>query len=103
MSKYHRRLKSRRWAYTRLKVFERDQWRCTRCGAAGKLEAHHVEPLHVKPDQDYYKLDGIATVCRKCHILITRAERDNRTNSPYQQLINKLVDDRNTTVTAESK
>ena len=36
---------SRRWALVRLKVMERDGWRCRRCGKAGRLEVDHVVPL----------------------------------------------------------
>ena len=69
-SKHHAALDQRRWARARKACFDRDGWRCTKtkCGAAGRLEAHHVVPLDVDPEQDPYAIDGLATVCRDCHI-----------------------------------
>ena len=40
-------------------------WRCA-CGAAGRLEAHHIEPLDAGGDP--YALDNLEIVCRACHI-----------------------------------
>ena len=34
-----------RRAAVRRVVFERDDWRCVRCGLAGRLECDHVTPL----------------------------------------------------------
>ena len=66
MSARHRRLHARRWAATRRRVFERDGWRCTKCGRAGRLEAHHEPPLRTGGDP--YELAGIRTLCRTCHV-----------------------------------
>ena len=44
------RLNKRRWEQVRRRVLHRDGWRCTKCGKAGKLEAHHVIPLHLGGD-----------------------------------------------------
>ena len=75
-SRFHAKLDRRRWQLTRLKVFERDGWRCVDCGAAGRLECDHVVPLHVDPDQDPYALDGLATRCVGCHAVKSRCERE---------------------------
>ena len=66
MSKAHVALNPARWAGTRYQVFERDGWRCTRCGKAGRLEAHHVIPLIHGGTR--YELSNIRTLCRACHI-----------------------------------
>ena len=66
MSRHHLRLNGRRWAKVRRAAFERDGWRCTKCGKAGRLEAHHEPPLRAGADP--YDLAGIATLCRNCHI-----------------------------------
>lgn len=48
-------------------VFNRDQWRCTKCGrTTGGLQAHHVKRL--KDGADPYDMAGIVTICRPCHI-----------------------------------
>jgi len=55
-------------------VFERDGWRCVRCGRAGRLECDHVVPLERDPRQDPYGPDGCQALCRPCHIAKTAAE-----------------------------
>ena len=66
MSRNHARLNARRWAAVRRQAFTRDKYRCTSCGNAGRLEAHHEPPLRAGGDP--YELAGIATLCRSCHI-----------------------------------
>lgn len=92
MSEYHRQLKSYRWQATRLRVFDRDGYRCQRCGKAGRLECHHITPLHVDPGQDFYKLDGLLTLCRKCHIQQTRIDRGMlKPRSPFDKMLKRLM------------
>ena len=67
-SKRHRALSNARWEATRRQVFKRDGYRCTLCGLAGRLHAHHVRPLHLHPEQDPYDPAGSVTYCRSCHI-----------------------------------
>ena len=45
MSRRHTHLNARRWEAVRRTVFERDGWRCRKCGRAGRLEVDHVVPL----------------------------------------------------------
>ena len=33
--------RTRRWRILRAAILERDNWRCTDCGAGGRLEVHH--------------------------------------------------------------
>ena len=87
MSKHHTRLDARRWAKVRRQAFTRDSYRCTACGKAGRLEAHHEPPL--RDGADPYDLDGIATLCRACHI--SRHRPDNMTPGRAGWLA--LVDD----------
>ena len=65
MSKNHRILPVRQWAALRVKVFNRDGYRCQDCGRAGGLEAHHVIPLE---DGGSNGLGNLTTLCRDCHI-----------------------------------
>lgn len=74
MSRAHARLHAGRWAATRRAVFERDGYRCVRCGKAGRLECDHVVPLSVEPGQDPFNVEGLQTLCRGCHLAKTAAE-----------------------------
>ena len=62
-----------RWLATRRQVFERDGWRCVKCGKAGRLECDHIKPLHRGGDP--WALDNLQALCRPCHIEKTREER----------------------------
>lgn len=66
MSREHFKLNSRRWKRVRRAAFDRDGWRCTRCGKRGRLEAHHKTAL--RDGGDPYDLANIETLCRSCHI-----------------------------------
>ena len=77
MSQRHRQLDQRRWALARRAVFDRDGYRCTMCGRAGRLECDHLIPLHVDPGQDPYDIEGLRTLCRICHVQVT-AEQNRR-------------------------
>ncbi|MCY4572912.1 MAG: HNH endonuclease signature motif containing protein [Gemmatimonadetes bacterium] len=46
-------------------MFDRDGWRCTKCGRAGRLECHHVRPLWAGGGND---LANLAALCRRCHL-----------------------------------
>ena len=63
-----------RWKAARLAAKRRDGWRCCDCGARGRLEVHHVRPLAKAPELAFC-LDNLRTLCRACHIRVTRAER----------------------------
>ena len=81
MSRAHVQLRRRKWAAARRACFARDLWRCVQCGKAGRLEAHHVRPLHRGGDP--YDLANLQTLCRGCHIETTAAE--NRSKNPERE------------------
>lgn len=60
-------------------MLTRDGFRCTKCGKAGKLEAHHIEPVHIAPELAYDVGNGLA-LCRACHIDKTTAANTNPQN-----------------------
>lgn len=76
-----RKLNRGQWAATRLAAFERDGWRCVKCGKAGRLEADHIVPLAFNPDRDPYDLENIQTLCRACHIGKTFSEFSKKTGT----------------------
>ena len=63
----------RRWARSRRAAFERDGWRCQACGRPGRLEAHHVTPLHRGGAP--FDLENISTRCKGCHLDAHRRKR----------------------------
>lgn len=65
-SRHYAKLDRKRWALLRLKVFERDGWRCRRCGRAGRLECDHVIPLHAGGAP--LDLANLQALCRPCHV-----------------------------------
>lgn len=73
MSRHHAHLNARRWAAVRRAVFERDGFRCRKCGKAGRLEADHIRPL--TDGVDPFDMDNLQTLCRGCHVEKSREER----------------------------
>ena len=90
MSRHHVHLNARRWAQMRRAVFERDGYRCVRCGRPGRLECDHVIPLERESGQDPYDPDGCQTLCRRCHIEKTRQE-NRRAPTPAEAAWRELV------------
>ena len=95
MSKNHIRLNPTRWAAVRRAVFERDGWRCVKCGKAGRLECDHITPLQRQPGQDPWDVNGLQTLCRAGHIEKTRHE-NRRPLTPdelaWRGLVGELID-----------
>ena len=75
MSRDRRGIDKKAWARVRLVVFRRDGYRCVECGGAGRLECDHVLPIWKYPNQDYYALDGLQTLCKPHHLAKSIAER----------------------------
>lgn len=70
---------SKRWQLVRLRVFERDGWRCVLCGRAGRLECDHDPPLHALPAAaDPCDPAGLRTLCRACHVEVTARQNGRR-------------------------
>ena len=88
MSRRHSRLDARRWARVRREAFERDGHRCTECGKAGRLEAHHEPPL--RDGADPYDLDGIVTLCRGCHCERHRPDHETPGRAEWRAYLNEL-------------
>lgn len=92
VSRRHAHLHTRRWGATRRAVFDRDGWRCVRCGRAGRLECDHIAPLEWDPGQDPYDPDGCQTLCRDCHKEKTRCE-NRREPTPAETAWRDLVEE----------
>lgn len=89
-------LNKRRWLRVRLECFYRDGYRCTKCGKTGRLEAHHIIPLHKINEHmglNAYTLANLTTLCRKCHIELHRAERlARRPKTVFHNLLESFND-----------
>jgi hypothetical protein len=68
MKPYQQKLLDPRWQQMRLRVYERDNFKCKICGdSKSTLNAHHV---HYHPSSDGpwdYDMRTIITLCAKCH------------------------------------
>ena len=92
MSRHHSRLDRKRWALTRLRVFERAGWRCERCGRAGRLECDHKVSLEHGGAE--YDLENLQALCAfPCHAEKTRREneRDDPARSRWRELVRELA------------
>lgn len=58
----------------RLLAFERDEWRCRKCGSLENLQAHHVEPVPkgVVDSDTIHRLENLRTLCETCHHSLPR-------------------------------
>ena len=80
--------RSPRWRAVRQKVFARDNWKCVECGKRGPLECDHIRP--VTTSALWYDEDNLRTLCRGCHIDITR-EQNRKEVSPERQALIDLA------------
>ena len=47
-------------------VFERDKWRCVKCGSDSPLHCHHITGVEHNPVESA-DIDNCVTLCKKCH------------------------------------
>ena len=80
MSARHSAMPRRTWLALRIRMFERDGWKCRRCARGGRLECDHIIPL----DKGGAALDpdNLQTLCRHCHMLKSAHERQPISNHP---------------------
>ncbi len=67
MSNYTQLLRDPRWQQKRLRIFERDGWRCVRCqNSKEELHAHHLKYRRGCKPWDYPD-SLLETLCSTCH------------------------------------
>ena len=90
-SRHYAKLDRRRWQLLRLRVFQRDAWRCVRCGKAGRLECDHVRPLRRGGDPNDFA--NLQSLCRDCHIRKTAAEntKPDPARAAWRKLVRELM------------
>lgn len=64
---------TRRWRGLRWQILRRDGFACVRCGARGRLEVDHIEPVRSAPERAYDP-DNLQSLCPSCHTRKTRIE-----------------------------
>lgn len=88
--------RSARWAALRIEAKRRDGFQCTSCGARGRLEVHHVQPIRSHPERAY-DLGNLACLCPPCHARQTRIENGLGEPKPAQiawaNLLKRRIDD----------
>lgn len=74
---YHRHsariISSKRWQALRLNAKRRDGFRCVECGAAGRLEVDHIQPVRTHPELAF-ELSNLQCLCPRCHARKTAIE-----------------------------
>jgi len=79
--------RSAQWRELRLKIIERDKFKCQFCGKDGTiktLQVHHIIPTNIKLN---FEENNLITCCRKCHSTIDSATqlgyRNNQNFDPF--------------------
>lgn len=65
----------------------RDSRECWICGSTENLQAHHIVPWHIQPDNDD---DNLVILCRKCHMTLHR-HHDNPNTDDLAQIIARAI------------
>lgn len=64
---YSEQYKNPKWQKLRLKILERDNWACQRCGDdESQLQVHHRCYIYGNKTWEYHELD-LVTLCNDCH------------------------------------
>lgn len=66
--------KSEEYQDWRKKVFERDNFKCVKCGINGYVEADHIKPFALYPELRFDITNG-QTLCKGCHKTKTSEDR----------------------------
>lgn len=53
----------------RLAVYQRDNYKCVKCGSKERINAHHIRSWKYYPELRY-DVDNGVTLCEKCHIAL---------------------------------
>lgn len=84
--------RSARWQALRLDAKRRDDFKCTSCGARGRLEVHHIKSVRTHPELAF-DLANLTCLCGQCHHKQTMAERGHEPN-PAREAWKTLLNER---------
>jgi 5-methylcytosine-specific restriction endonuclease McrA len=82
--------RSARWKIVRLAAKRRDGFRCVKCGARGRLEVDHIEPVRTHPELSF-DLTNLQTLCGRCHSRKTAIEVGMTPIDPKRQAWRDLL------------
>ncbi|MFZ5693902.1 MAG: HNH endonuclease [Pseudomonadota bacterium] len=83
-------IRDKRWPALRLAAKRRDGWRCVKCGARGRLEVDHIQPVRTHPERAF-DLQNLQSLCASCHARKTAAETGIAPLSPERQAWRDLL------------
>ena len=91
MSTFHRRTgyHGRKAQAFRRRIFERDGFRCVRCGCAGRLECHHRVPL--EEGGEPFEPGNAETLCRGCHQKHHHGQRTTLADPRWTDLVQRRI------------
>jgi 5-methylcytosine-specific restriction enzyme A len=72
-----------RWAALRLEALRADGWKCRCCGARGRLEVDHIQPVRTHPERAF-DLGNLQSLCPPCHTRKTRIESGHPPPDPQR-------------------
>lgn len=78
-----------RWKRLRREILRRDNYKCVKCGEAGRQEIDHIKP--VRDGGAEYDPDNLQSLCRFCHAAKTRAEVFGGKIDPEKQKWSRLL------------
>ena len=81
--------RTKRWQQTRRAVFERDRWRCVKCGRMGLIECDHIDPI--RKQGDWFDMANLQCLCRNCHIRKSAGEHKTRVVSPARAALMEIA------------
>lgn len=86
------RVNPRRWRAIRVRILDKENWRCRSCGGMAR-ELDHIKP--VEDGGAWWAESNLQPLCRGCHIAKTRAENQaRRPEQPGEAAWQKLLDSR---------
>lgn len=85
--------RTQQWKALRLLAQRRDGFACVKCGAKGKIEVDHIEPIRTRPDLAL-DLANLQCLCVPCHSRKTRLEiglgRENPERDAWKSLLRDM-------------
>ncbi|MEM9763049.1 MAG: HNH endonuclease signature motif containing protein [Pseudomonadota bacterium] len=94
--------RTRRWRALRWTILERDGFRCRKCGARGRLEIDHIEPVRLAPEKSFDP-KNLQALCPRCHGEKTRTEVNLPQLDPRRQKWRHLLGEVTPIVTSEDR